>query len=111
MAKNTLLLELFDTSDASGDVVINSNPLQRGKTLCIQRVTVLSNDTDNVVAHVALKTPTGTIGLVTIAMASKTYYYTEKINVWVPSETRVQVTFDAAGNAKPVYAWVYGYLD
>ena len=110
--KHPIFIELSGVSDASGDLTLKSKPLDPGDLLCIQRVSVLNNDTASCVAKVGVEVSGRQSWLESVTMTTAGLVYAPvKEPVWVLSDYQLVVVFSSAGNKKTCYAWGYGYLE
>jgi hypothetical protein len=109
-AKTTYLADLSGATDTSGDAVLRTNRLRSGQFLCVQLVSVRSDDTDNVLAHVSVERNAGVYSVETIAMTSSGNTYASDKTYWLPSDAQLRIDVEDGGSNVPVYAYVFGYL-
>jgi hypothetical protein len=108
--KKPIVLPLAGTSNTDGDLTLKTRPMEPGKLLCVQLVSVLNDDTANCLAHIGFERAGLQVWVETILMSTATRTYNYYHPVWVPSDYRVVVKFEDAGDSKLCKAWVYGYL-
>lgn len=109
--KHPIFIELSGVSNASGDLTLKSKPISLGDLLCIQRVSVLNNDTSSCVAKVGVEVAGRQSWIESVVMTTAGQVYAIKDPIWVRSEYQLVVVFSSAGNAERCYAWGYGYLE
>ena len=112
MAKRRpIFIELSGVCNASGVLTLKSKAMKPGDLLCIQRVSVLSEDTSTVVAKIGVQVGSRQSWLESVLMTTAGVVYAMKDPVWVLSQYQLVIVFSAAGVSKPCYAWGYGYLE
>ena len=110
LMQNHILTEtLRGVTDASGDLVLESNPLKGGGVLVIEVVSCRAV-TANTVAEIEFVGPNVESGLRTLKLVTADYWYKTRGPARLPSDWSVRVTFSAGGNVKLCEASVYGYL-
>jgi hypothetical protein len=108
--KQTYLMDISGVTDASGDATLRTNRLRSGQLLCVQLVSVRSDDTNNVLAHVSVERNAGVYSVETIAMTNSGYTYSSDKTYWLPSDAQLRIDVEDGGSNEPVYAYVFGYL-
>lgn len=109
-SKQTVILELGDTSNASGIAQLRTNRLRPGQVLCIQLVSFRSDDEKNGIAHLGIVRGTTLAKVATVAMTTQGYTYWFGKSIWLESDAQLQIDFTHVGATCPIHAWVYGYL-
>ena len=112
MSKKTpYLADLSTTTTAAGVAQLRTNRLRGGECLYIQLVAVQSPTTANVIAHIGILRGNNLYRVDSITMAAALFTYPSFAFIVVESNAQLQIDFTAGGNAQPIFAWVYGYLD
>jgi len=105
------LAELATTTNAAGVAQLLTNRLRRGQTLYIQTISVRSPTTAGAIAHIGVLRGNNLYRVDSITMAAALFAYPSYAFVVVESDAQLQIDFTGGGNAQPIEAWVYGYLD
>lgn len=108
--KQSIILELGDTSKSDATATLLTNRLKPGQTLCIQLVAFRSDSEKNGVAHLAVRRGTTLASLGTVAMPTQGYTYEYHHQIWLESDAQMQIDFTHVGATCPIRAWVFGYL-
>lgn len=108
--RETIVWELKGRTDATGDAILRSEPINPGQVLCIDLIAARNRDTANCVVEYAVEMAGRVSGLETEKMTTADYWYNYQHKVFVPSGYRVRLTFSDGGNNKRVEGFVYGYL-
>lgn len=112
MSKKTpYITELATTTTAAGVAQLRTNRLRRGETLCVQLVSVQSPTTAGAIAHLGVLRGVNLYRYDTITMAAALFTYPSYPFVVVESDAQLQIDFTGGGNAQPINAWVFGYID
>jgi len=110
MPRQTVFYDIGATTNASGAATLRSNRLKPGQILCVQRVSLLSDDTDSVVCTVGLDRAGAFYPIETKVLTTHTYTYCLVNEIFVPSDCQLRVNVSAGGNTVPIHAYLYGYL-
>jgi hypothetical protein len=108
--KTTYLADISGVTDTSGDATLRTNRLRSGQLLCVQLVSVRSDDTDSVLAHVSVERNGAVYSVETIAMTSSGNTYASDKSYWIPSDAQLRIDVEDGGSSVPIYAYVFGYL-
>ena len=109
--KFPIFIELSGVSNSGGTLTLKSKPMEPGDLLCIQRVSVLNDDTDSCIAKVGVEAFGRQSWFESITMTTAGLVYAMKDPVWVPSDYQLLIVYSAAGAGKVCKAWGYGYLE
>lgn len=105
--QDILIENLKGVTDASGDLVLQSNPRKEGGVLNFDIVSCRAVTASTVVTIEFVKGPI-VLGLRTLTLTNADSWYKTRGPVHVPSDFAVRLTFSSGGNAKVCEATVYG---
>jgi len=95
---------------AGGALVMSTNPLRGGGVLTIDVVSCRAV-TASTVATIELTQGPVVAGVHTLTLTNANSWYRTRVQVRVPSDWNIRVTFSAAGVSKLCEASVYGYVE
>ena len=105
--QNIITENLKGVTDASGDLVLQSNPRKGGGVLNFDIVSCRAVTASTVVTIEFVQGPI-VLGLRTLTLTNALSWYKTRGPVHVPSDFAIRLTFSAGGNKKVCEASAYG---
>ncbi len=96
------------TTDASGDLILQTNPRTPGGVLVFEVVSCRAGGANTVVT-IEFVQGTTVFGLRTLTLATANSWYKTRGPVRLPSDFHVRLTFSAGGATNTCEASIYGY--
>ena len=108
--RETVMLEVDGTCDASGDLTIDANRLTPNKLFCVQLIALLSPVTASAICKVGMVKGAAERWLESVTCTTAGLVYNYHHSVWIPSDWQLRLVWSDGGNKQRLQAWVYGYL-
>jgi len=111
LIQQQLLVEtLRGICTAAGDLVMSTNPLRSGGVLTLDVVSCRAITAAAVATIEVVQGPV-VAGVQTLTLGNADSWYRSRVQVRIPSDWNIRVTFSAAGVSKLCEASVYGYVE